>query len=228
MNIGAGPHWSDNIVAFDTETTGVDTANDRIVTATLAVLEADGNVLGAKEWLINPGVPIPKHASDVHGVTDERARTEGEDPKSAITSIVENLTRFAETRVAVAFNAAFDFSILAAEAKRHSITFDLPNLIVDPLVIDKQLWKFRKGKRTLTAVSELYGVELTNAHDATADAIAAGQLAQIMCRKYDELEPESITLRQQSWHRAQAASLEQYLKKTNPEDTVKRGWPIYE
>jgi DNA polymerase-3 subunit epsilon len=38
--------------------------------------------------------------------------------------------------------------------------------------------RYRKGKRTLEVVAAHYAVTLTGAHDAAADAIAAGRVAQ--------------------------------------------------
>ena len=63
--------WIDEgFIAFDTETTGVDTAEDRIVTAA-AVLFRDGEPQETRSWLIKVDVEIPERASEVHGITNE-------------------------------------------------------------------------------------------------------------------------------------------------------------
>lgn len=60
------------LVGFDLETTGTDPREARIVTA--AVIEVrDGQVLGHREWLADPGVEIPADAVAVHGISNERA-----------------------------------------------------------------------------------------------------------------------------------------------------------
>lgn len=61
------------IVSLDLETTGTNAKTDRVVQIGLCKLRPDGHYT---EWatLVNPGVPIPKEASDVHKVTDERVR----------------------------------------------------------------------------------------------------------------------------------------------------------
>ncbi|CAM5719513.1 3'-5' exonuclease [Streptomyces violaceorubidus] len=46
------------LAAFDTETTGVDTETDRIVSAALVVQDAPGLRPRVTRWLVNPGVPV--------------------------------------------------------------------------------------------------------------------------------------------------------------------------
>ena len=73
-----------------------------------------------------------------------------------------------------AFNAAYDFSLLDAECRRYGLDTIDARPVIDPMVIDRRVDRFRRGKRTLTVATEVYGVELLDAHDASADAIAAG------------------------------------------------------
>lgn len=213
------------VVVFDTETTGVDVWGDRIVTATVAVLDAEGDVIDGLggSWLINPGVPIPEGAAAVHGITTEHAETHGMEPFDGIRAIVDTLTAVSGVPV-VAFNANFDFTILAAETERHSIRFDLPEHIIDPLVIDRAMFKYRKGKRTLEVLTEQYGLPAFDAHDATADAIAAGRLALAQLRG-TTLTLDRLMEMQPIWHQQQAESLEEWLRRTDSSVVVDRGWP---
>lgn len=57
--------------AWDTETTGVDPVNDRIVTAAF-IVRTPGMDDRPFTWIINPGVPIPPDTTEVHGVTDAK------------------------------------------------------------------------------------------------------------------------------------------------------------
>ena len=61
------------IIFFDLETTGVDTSRDRIVEISLVKIMPDGEQI-IKTRRINPTIPIPKEASDVHHITDEDVR----------------------------------------------------------------------------------------------------------------------------------------------------------
>ncbi|MEE3088670.1 MAG: exonuclease domain-containing protein, partial [Actinomycetota bacterium] len=72
------PWWLDpGFVAFDTETTGVDPASDRIVTAAM-VNFANGEVTSEHEWLLKLDIPIPPASTQVHGITDEHSQAHGQ------------------------------------------------------------------------------------------------------------------------------------------------------
>ena len=58
------------IIFFDLETTGVDTARDRIVEISMIKIMPDGEEI-TRTRRLNPGMPIPAEATAVHGITDE-------------------------------------------------------------------------------------------------------------------------------------------------------------
>lgn len=214
-------------LAYDVESTGISVDHDRIVTATICHI--DGADVSVWQWLLNPGIEIPQGATDVHGVTTEHAREHGQDPAQSVGEIASHIDHAASTGVpVVAFNAAYDFSILHRECLRHGVEFGLPN-IIDPHVQDKALDKYRKGKRTLTAVCEHYGVRLDGAHDATQDALAAARVAWVLAERYpDELQIDLAHLHanQKAWRADQAAGLQRYFRKTDPNAYVAPEWPL--
>lgn len=65
------------LAAFDTETTGVDVEEDRIVSAALVVQDGPGARPRVTRWLVNPGVPVPEGATAVHGLTDQHLQLNG-------------------------------------------------------------------------------------------------------------------------------------------------------
>ena len=223
------PLWAKALAVFDLETTGLDVATARIVTATVATLDQNGVVVELSEWLVNPGIEIPEAASNVHGVTTERAIAEGSDPANAVAEIIELLKKHNQEMPLVAFNAPYDFSILKAEAQRYGIAALDPKPVIDPLVLDRKVDRFRKGKRNLGVMSEHYGIKLEDAHNATADAVAAGRIAQQLARKYPELAIDALELHdlQAEWSDQQAESFAEYLRKQNrPDYRAELGWPI--
>ena len=99
------------LLGFDTETTGVDPSGDRLVTAALvwrAEPQADGvRPQSVTTWLADPGMEIPEAASAVHGVTTERARTEGRPVTEVLAEVSEHLVAaMAAGTPVVAFNAS--------------------------------------------------------------------------------------------------------------------------
>ncbi len=147
------PAWSKKLAVFDLETTGLDLQTSRIVTAAVAVLNANGEAVEVHEWLVNPGIEIPEAAANVHGITTEMARAKGVEPSPAIAEIIAVLTRLEAEMPLVAFNAPYDFSILKSEALRYGLEPLEPKAVIDPLVLDRQLVKFRSGKGSRNLVA---------------------------------------------------------------------------
>jgi DNA polymerase-3 subunit epsilon len=225
--------WADGrMVAFDVETTGVDWESDRIVTAAVSVIPARGAGEPVhREWLLDPGVEIPEGAAEVHGITTEHAREHGQDAAAAIAEILGVLEeQLAAGAVLVAFNARFDLTMLDREARRHGLApLSVPFHVVDPFVIDKHVDRYRRGKRTLGVLCELYEVSLgDDAHAADADALAAARLAWRIARRRPEIGAmpiEQLHACQVEWAATQAASLEEYFRRQGKDETCERAWP---
>jgi DNA polymerase-3 subunit epsilon len=223
--------WHDELGVFDLETTGVDVGTSRIVSAHVGVLDADGGITERLDWLVDPGIEIPEAATAVHGITTERARAEGRNAHDAVREIVAALSTLLRRGIpVVAYNAPYDFSLLEREALRHGIApLRDPSPIVDPLVIDKAVDKYRKGKRTLTLTADHYGVPLLDAHDAGADAIAAGRVAQAIARAFPvelSMDVRELHLKQVTWCREQAEDFQAYIRRVKDPLFIADGaWP---
>ncbi|MFT4136931.1 3'-5' exonuclease [Microbacterium sp.] len=228
------PEWTRAIGVFDLETTGVDVAHERIVTAHVGLLDGTGAVRRSRSWLADPGIEIPDAAAAIHGVTTAHARAHGRPAAEVVAEVIETLRSLFDAGIpVVAYNAPFDFSLLRHEALRHGIPpIDDPSPVIDPLVVDKAYDRYRPGKRTLAVVAEHYAVPLVGAHDASADAVAAGRVAQALARRFaDRLPPTAAELhtRQIAWARAQAASLSDYfirIGRLDPDDRLDGAWPV--
>ncbi|MFV0320077.1 MAG: 3'-5' exonuclease [Microbacterium sp.] len=228
------PDWCRTVGVFDLETTGVDVAHDRIVTAHVGTLDATGAVLQSRTWLADPGIDIPEGAAAIHGVTTAYARTHGTPAATVVREVTDALRAlFAAGIPVVAYNAPYDFSLLKHEAARHGVApIEHPSPVIDPLVVDKRSDRYRRGKRTLSVVAAHYAVPLDGAHEASADAIAAGRVAQALAVRYaDRLPPTVAELhtRQIGWARAQAESLTEYfvrIGRIDPDDPIDGSWPI--
>jgi len=210
--------WHESLAAFDLETTGIDVRSAKIVTACLVRVDAEGRVIARRDWLVDPGEPIPERATAVHGITTARAQAEGMPARLAVPEIVDAVREvLAAGTGLVVYNAPYDLSLLAAEVKRHGAQ-PLASVapIVDPIVLDKQVDRFRKGKRTLELTAAHYGVPLDGAHDAGADAIAAAHVAQAIGRRYADALPVSameLHEAQLGWAAAQQADFAAYMRR---------------
>jgi hypothetical protein len=131
-------------------------------------------------------------------------------------------------------NARFDFTILDRECRRYG----LPTLeqrlgrevgpVIDTYILDKQVDMFRRGSRKLEALARHYGVTLVDAHTADADARAAIEVAVAIAQRYRHLQVDAGQLHgwQVQWAAQQAASLEEYKRRTDPKAVVEGAWPV--
>jgi DNA polymerase-3 subunit epsilon len=181
------------MLGFDTETTGVDVDNDRVVTAALVRRDAAGTRV--RTWLIDPGVPIPPAATAIHSISTEQARAHGAAPAVALEQIAAELaSALADGVPVVAYNAAFDLGLLDAELVRHGLP-TLPDRlgrpagpVIDPLVLDRAEDRYRSGRRTLGDLCRLYGVaESGSLHSADVDVVATLDVLDAILTRFPHL-----------------------------------------
>ncbi|WP_406730000.1 3'-5' exonuclease (plasmid) [Streptomyces sp. GD-15H] len=99
----------DSVVVLDTETTGLDS---EACLVEVAVVSAGGDVL--LDSLVNPGVPIPRDASDLHGITDELVAT-----APSFGQLLVDLTRVLDGRRVLIYKRSYDVGRLRWELTRH-------------------------------------------------------------------------------------------------------------
>ncbi len=177
--------WHQGVmVAWDCESTGVDVESDRIVTSAVVRIEPGCEPL-VRSTVIDPGVEVPEGAAEVHGWTTERVRAEGKPPAAELEWIAADLAAALTAGVPLVIaNAPYDLTLLDRELRRHNLPTLMDRLngqpigpVIDPMCIDKALDRYRPGKRKLTDLCATYGAKLTDAHDCTADALAAARVA---------------------------------------------------
>lgn len=225
-------HWSDTLVVFDTETTGLDTRYARIVTSFVGLIDHTGTPIESHLWLANPGVPIPDQAAAVHGVTTEIATRDGRPAPEVVAEIRGVLAGYLEQSLPiVAYNASYDFSILHHEAVRYGLEpLKNPRPIIDPLVIDRAVDTYRRGKRTLGMAAAHYLVPLEDSHTADADAIAAGRVAQAILRTHADVltgDAEWLHDQQIQWAKDWALNYQKFRQNQGDANFQASGeWPV--
>lgn len=154
------------VVGFDLETTSEDTDSAKIVSYALVHGFPGQPPAAGRSSLVDPGVPITAGAMSVHGITDERARAEGMNHAVAVDLIGAQIRRAWQLGATlVVYNAPFDLSILDRQTPGG---FSIEGPVIDPLVLSRMF--VRQGSHRLSAVASTFGIALTDAHDAYADA----------------------------------------------------------
>ena len=168
------------ICFFDLETTGIDIIKDRIVEISILKVYPNGNK-ESKTWLVNPTIPIPKAASDVHGITDERVANEP--TFKELAKPIHNMIK--DSDLAGYNSDRFDIPLLAEEMLRAEVDFDLGNRVS----VDVQTIFHKMEQRTLSAAYKFYcGKDLIDAHTASADTNATYEILKAQLDRYDSLE----------------------------------------
>lgn len=184
------------LVCFDLETTGLDLAIDRIVEIAMVRVEPDGT---RSEWVqrVNPGMPIPKESTAVHGITDEDVR---EMPRFA--EVAPRVVQTIEGADLAGYNSnRFDVPMLAEELLRAGYPFDLDSHhCVDAMVIF-----MKHEERTLEAAMRFYcDRDIPKAHCALDDARAALDVLYAQVERYEDLEGNVEALAKYSTQRKTA------------------------
>lgn len=232
------PYYELPLLGFDTETDGVNPLENHVITCNITYDFIDGRPNESNDWILKPQGEIPEGASDVHGITTEYAQEHGREPSEALYYIHEHLWAWESSGCPlVAFNAAYDCTILDAEWRRHGIQSKVKfDRVIDPFVIDKKAFPYRKGKRTLSRLAEVYMLTLDNAHSADADVLATLQLARKLPKAVKGLDLslplDSLHMQQVLWKAEQSKSLQDYFRSKEPDKEKKKlivvngDWPV--
>lgn len=173
-----------DLIFFDLETTGLDLLNDRIVQLAFVRYPADGGKAEEHDVLINPGRPIPKIVTDIHGVTDEMVK----DAKTFEQLAAWLYLLFKDADLAGFNSNRFDIPLLIEEFGRVGLTLDMKNR----RLVDVQSIFHRMEPRNLKAAYKFYcGKPLENAHNALFDVRATadvffGQLERYVDKTFED------------------------------------------
>lgn len=171
------------IVFFDLETTGVNVGSDRIVEFSFLKIHPDERE-EARTSLINPTIPIPFAASQVHGIFDKDVAD-----KPTFKDFAQELKLFLENSDLAGYNSnKFDIPMLVEEFLRLGIEFEVKGRNL----IDVQNIFHRMEERTLSAAYKFYcGKELENAHSAEADIKATYEILKAQLKRYENLKNDA-------------------------------------
>jgi DNA polymerase-3 subunit epsilon len=173
-------HLTRPLIVFDLETTGISISNDRIVEIACIKVHPDGREETRLER-INPGMPIPKEVTAIHGITDEDVAD-----KPKFEALARELATFMQGCDFAGFNSnKFDFPLLVEEFLRAGVDFDVENR----KFIDAQRIFHMMEPRNLSAAYRFYcDKNLENAHSAEADTRATWEIIQSQITRYPQLK----------------------------------------
>ena len=167
------------IAFIDLETTGINLGSDRIVEIAIVRIAPDGQKQ-VKRKLINPEMPIPAGATEVHGISDEMVAS-----APTFKQVANEIRQFIEGCDLGGYNSnRFDIPLLAEEFLRAGQEFDIRG----KKLLDVQRIFHMMEQRTLSAAYKFYcNKNLDGAHSAEVDATATWEILKAQLEKYPQL-----------------------------------------
>jgi DNA polymerase-3 subunit epsilon len=150
-------------VAVDLETTGLIPGHDLVVEIGAVAFSPAGGVDVEFSELVDPGIPIPRAASRVSGITDDMVRG-----RPTVAGVLPSFLAFLGDAVPMAHNAAFDVGFLAADAARLGLAAP-STAVVDTRALARAVFPDRRSY-ALGALCRDMGLAAGSAHRALADA----------------------------------------------------------
>lgn len=173
------------VIYFDTETTGLNCENSRIIELAMLIVE-DGEIIKEYDEFINVGFDLPSKITEITGITDEMLITEGVSEASVAEDLKKYLT---PGTLMIAHNCQFDLSFVYYLLKRH-YPLDAMDILKNINWIDTvTVLKDRKEyPHKLIDAVEYYGVEEVNFHRAIDDTKALYNVTQALINERPDLE----------------------------------------
>jgi DNA polymerase-3 subunit epsilon len=167
------------IAFIDLETTGVNISNDRIVEIAIVKILPDGTNQ-VKRRLINPLIPIPSGASDVHGITDDMVKD-----APSFKQVANEIKQFMDNCDMGGYNSnRFDVPMLIEEFLRAGVSFSVDGR----KLVDVQKVFHMMEQRTLGAAYKFYcNKVLEGAHSAEVDATATWEVLEAQIERYPQI-----------------------------------------
>lgn len=167
------------VAYFDIEATGTNPHADRIIELAIVRRHPDDSE-DSHRFLVNPGIPIPIEASEIHGFKDEDVRH-----FPLFKDIAADVNEVFENCDLAGFNVLrYDIPLLIEEMARAKIRFEVESR----KVVDAQRIFHQQEPRDLTAALAFYCNEMhLGAHGAMPDVTATMCVIDAQLKRYNQL-----------------------------------------
>ena len=171
---------TEEFVAFDLETTGLNSREDKIIEIGAVVMK-DGKEIDRFQTFVDPHQKLENVTTELTGITD--AMLKG---APAIEEILPKFIEFVGDRVLVAHNADFDTGFIQFACKNQNLPYNFTS--VDTLALSMVLMTQLKRYK-LNLVADALNLPEFNHHRAADDAVTCGL---IMSRYIEMLQEKGV------------------------------------
>lgn len=171
-------------IYFDTETTGLDCRDCKIIELAMLTVE-DGRIVERYDEFINVGQPLAQNIVNLTGITNEMLENEGIDEETAAWDLKKRITH---GTLMIAHNCQFDLSFVFHLLARYfeEEAYEIVSNVqwIDTLTVLKDRKDY--PHKLIDAVQH-YGINEVNYHRAIDDTEALYDVTQAMKAERDDL-----------------------------------------
>ena len=174
------PLLSLNAIAFDSETTGLDTSTARMIQlGAVRIVHGRVDETQSFQQMINPGVPIPSESQAIHGISDADVAD-----AASFSEVVGRFDEWRQDSVLVGYAAGFDLAMLNREKQIAGLEWSAPRCLDVRFLVN--LLSPNLPDFSLDTIASWIGVETHNRHSALGDAIATAEIFVALIPKLRE------------------------------------------
>lgn len=155
-------HLPAQFIVFDLETTGLNAERDEVIEVGAIRVNRDSNHHEAFQTLVRPRKTIPIKITELTGITQAMAESEGKQ----LTNALQEFVAFIGDLPLVSFNAEFDMAFLNNAAKQHGM--EINNPVSCALIMARRAWPERKSYR-LADLAKDGNLSTKDSHRALGD-----------------------------------------------------------
>lgn len=164
------PLGSLELIVLDTETTGLDSRNARIIElAAVRIMPGSWEFTDTFSELVNPGIPIPASSTKIHGISDRDVADSG-----SFAAVMGEFIDWAGCSLVIGYSVGYDISVFMNEHGRSGITWSPPRYLdVQELV---QAVGMELPDWSLETVAGSMSIPVLDRHRALPDAILTARV----------------------------------------------------
>jgi len=197
------PLLSLDAIAFDSETTGLDTSKARMIElGAVRIVHGEVDEEQSFRELINPGVPIPADSQAIHGISDAdvaEARN--------FAAVVADFDDWRHHSVMIGYATGFDLAMLKRERSLAGLDWQHPRSLDVRFLVN--LLAPNLPDYSLDTIANWAGVEVHERHSALGDAIATASIFVALIPQLREHGIRTLAEAERACNRFSRATLEE-------------------